>query len=60
MAESKAYLTLCVEEAEETMKELRAALARAGIILPSLRIDPTSLTREAPCPLIELEGGGRA
>ncbi|MFG2497074.1 hypothetical protein ACGFSB_02490 [Streptomyces sp. NPDC048441] len=56
MAESKAHSTLCVEEAEETMKELRAALARAGIILPSLRIDPTSWAREAPCPLIELGG----
>ncbi|MWA11014.1 hypothetical protein [Streptomyces sp. BA2] len=56
MAESKAHSTLCVEEAEETVKELRAALARAGIILPSLRIDPTSWAREAPCPLIELGG----
>lgn len=56
MAESKAHSTLCVEEAEETVKELRAALARAGIILPSLRIDPTSWAREAPCPIIELGG----
>ncbi|MEV0320507.1 hypothetical protein ACIBKX_04325 [Streptomyces sp. NPDC050658] len=56
MAENKAHAQVCVEEAEETMKELRAALARAGITLPSLRIDPTSLAREAPCPLIELGG----
>lgn len=56
------YSTLCVEEAEETVKELRAALARAGIILPSSRIDPTSWFREAPCPLIEWGGerGGPA
>ncbi|GJF20076.1 hypothetical protein AB0L50_16610 [Streptomyces flaveolus] len=44
----------CVEEAEDTVKELRAALVRAGITLPSLGIDPVSLAREAPCPLIEL------
>ncbi|WP_055489926.1 hypothetical protein [Streptomyces sp. TP-A0356] len=38
------------------MKELRAALADAGITLPSLRLDPASLAREAPCPLVELGG----
>ncbi|MFI8876260.1 hypothetical protein [Streptomyces sp. NPDC055243] len=54
MAVSKVHSTQCVEEAEETVKELRAALARAGIILPSLRIDPTSWSRQAPCPHIEL------
>ncbi|AXE85772.1 hypothetical protein C1703_12225 [Streptomyces sp. Go-475] len=36
------------------MKELRAELAKAGIILPSLGLDPVSLAREAPCPLVEL------
>ncbi|MCX5557569.1 hypothetical protein [Streptomyces sp. NBC_00038] len=46
----------CVEEAEETVKELRAALANAGITLPSLGIDPASLAREAPCPRVELGG----
>nr|WP_079102291.1 hypothetical protein [Streptomyces sp. TP-A0356] len=46
----------CVEEAEEAVKELRAALADAGITLPSLRLDPASLAREAPCPLVELGG----
>ena len=45
-----------VEEAEETVKELRAALANAGITLPSLRLDPASLARETPCPLVELGG----
>ncbi|GGX12040.1 hypothetical protein GCM10010321_28130 [Streptomyces chartreusis] len=44
----------CVEEAEEVVKELRAALEKAGITLPTLRIDPASLAREAPCPLVEL------
>ncbi|MEU9589552.1 hypothetical protein AB0D84_07420 [Streptomyces sp. NPDC048193] len=44
----------CAEEAEDTVKELRAALVKAGISLPSLGIDPVSLAREAPCPLIEL------
>lgn len=44
----------CVEEAEETVKELREALLAAGIKLPSLGFDPVSLAREAPCPLIEL------
>jgi len=43
-----------VEEAEESVKELREALANAGIKLPTLRIDPASLARETPCPLIEL------
>jgi len=46
----------CVEEAEETVKELRTALTNAGITLPSLRIDQASLAREAPCPRIELGG----
>ncbi|MEU3661709.1 hypothetical protein AB0E77_18430 [Streptomyces sp. NPDC032940] len=44
----------CAEEAEDTVEELRAALGTAGITLPSLGIDPVSLAREAPCPLIEL------
>jgi hypothetical protein len=38
------------------VKELRAALADAGISLPSLRIDPATLAHEAPCPLVELGG----
>ncbi|MFF3910147.1 hypothetical protein ACFYZJ_30180 [Streptomyces sp. NPDC001848] len=38
------------------MKELRAALAGVGITLPSLRLDPASLARETPCPLVELGG----
>ena len=46
----------CVEEAEETVKELRAVLANAGITLPSFRLDPASVAREAPRPLVELGG----
>ncbi|MDL5201485.1 hypothetical protein [Streptomyces sp. ALI-76-A] len=48
------HSALCVEEAEDTVKELRAALLIAGITLPSLGIDPVSLAREVPCPLVEL------
>ncbi|GGW41257.1 hypothetical protein [Streptomyces griseoloalbus] len=48
------HSALCAEEAEEVVKELRAALAEAGISLPSLGLDPVSLAREAPCPLVEL------
>ncbi|WP_158708877.1 hypothetical protein [Streptomyces sp. NRRL S-920] len=55
-AESKRHAVACVEQAEETLRELRAALARAEITLPSLRIDPATIAREAPCPLIELGG----
>lgn len=43
-----------VEEAEEAVKELRAALKDAGITLPTLRLDLQSIAREAPRPLIEL------
>ncbi|MEU1002875.1 MULTISPECIES: hypothetical protein [Streptomyces] len=48
------HSALCVEEAEDAVKELRAELAEAGITLPSLGLDPVSLAREAPCPLVEL------
>jgi hypothetical protein len=47
------HSALCVEEAEDAVKELRAELAKAGITLPSLGLDPVSLVREAPCPLVE-------
>ncbi|WP_328560363.1 hypothetical protein [Streptomyces coelicoflavus] len=48
------HSALCVEGAEDTVKELREVLAEAGITLPSLGLDPVSLAREAPCPLVEL------
>lgn len=47
------HSALCAEEAEEVVKELRAVLAKAGIVLPPLGPDPVSLAREAPCPLVE-------
>ncbi|MFE4047997.1 hypothetical protein [Streptomyces sp. YIM B13518] len=47
------HSAFCVEEAEDVVKELRAALAKAGISLPSPGLDPVSLAREAPCPLVE-------
>ncbi|MYS95375.1 MULTISPECIES: hypothetical protein [Streptomyces] len=50
------HSALCAEEAEDAVKELRAELAKAGIILPSLGLDPVSLAREAPCPLMESGG----
>ncbi|BCL30765.1 hypothetical protein GCM10017557_56240 [Streptomyces aurantiacus] len=48
------HSTVCVEQAEETVKELREVLAAAGIKLPTLGIGPANLAREAPCPLVEL------
>jgi hypothetical protein len=48
------HSALGVEEAEDTVDELRAALLVAGITLPSLGLDPGSLARETPCPLVEL------
>ncbi|CAL9530699.1 hypothetical protein SUDANB6_04049 [Streptomyces sp. enrichment culture] len=36
------------------VEELRAALAKAGITLPSLGLDPVSLARQTPCLLVEL------
>ncbi|MER5442513.1 hypothetical protein [Streptomyces sp. NPDC002790] len=54
VTEQSKHAALCVEEAEETVETLRAALAGAGIVLPSLGIDPGSIARSAPCPLVEL------
>ncbi|MEV5610188.1 hypothetical protein [Streptomyces sp. NPDC052225] len=48
------HAAVCVEEAEETVEKLRAALTGAGIVLPSLALDPGSIARAAPCPLVEL------
>ena len=38
------------------MKELRAALEKAGITLPSPLMDPASSAREASCPRVEWGG----
>jgi hypothetical protein len=43
-----------VVEAEYTVRELRTALARAGITLPSLGLDPLMIARDVPTPLVEL------
>jgi hypothetical protein len=50
------HSALCVEEAEVTVKELRAALEKAGITLPSPRTAPASSAREASCPRVEWGG----
>ncbi|WP_240802895.1 hypothetical protein [Streptomyces sp. A1499] len=55
-SESKRHAEACVEQAEETLRELRTALAGRGITLPSLRIDAATIAREAPCPRIEFGG----
>ncbi|MFF7485380.1 hypothetical protein ACH4MW_10850 [Streptomyces luteogriseus] len=47
------HSALCAEEAEDAVKELRAELAKAGIILLSRGLDPVSFAREARCPLVE-------
>ncbi|MGA5556663.1 hypothetical protein [Streptomyces lavendulocolor] len=43
-----------VQDAEEAVTELRAALERAGIRLPSLGVDPVTCAAEVPRPLVEL------
>lgn len=43
-----------IREAEATGDALCAALAGAGIVLPSVRIDPVSCAYDVPRPLIEL------
>ncbi|MFF5402457.1 MULTISPECIES: hypothetical protein [Streptomyces] len=48
------HSAMCVQEAEDAVQELRGALASAGIVLPSLGLDPVMLARESPCPLVEL------
>ncbi|MEU5214342.1 hypothetical protein [Streptomyces sp. NPDC020742] len=43
-----------IDEAEAACDELADALRRAGIVLPSLGVDPMSYTYERPAPLVEL------
>lgn len=43
-----------LEEAETALGELREALTRAGITLPSLRLDTASYAEVNPRPLVEL------
>ncbi|MFI1437491.1 hypothetical protein [Streptomyces lydicus] len=41
-------------EARAACDELAAALRQAGIVLPSLGVDPVSCARPSPRPLVEL------
>ncbi|MFF8829485.1 hypothetical protein [Streptomyces sp. NPDC015131] len=43
-----------VDDAKEAVAELRAALERAGITLPSLGLDAVTCAAEPPRPLVEL------
>ncbi|WP_407287479.1 hypothetical protein [Streptomyces sp. BP-8] len=43
-----------MDEAEAACGELAELLRRAGIVLPSLGVDPVAYTREHPYPLVEL------
>ena len=43
-----------IDEAEAVCDELAAVLHRAGIVLPSLSVDPMSYTCQRPLPLVEL------
>ncbi|MFF3643865.1 hypothetical protein [Streptomyces sp. NPDC002564] len=40
--------------AEEAVRQLRAGLTRAGVTLPSLRVDPLTAAGEGALPLVEL------
>lgn len=42
-----------IKEAEVAVGELREVLARIGVTLPSLRLDPISCAYERPRPLVE-------
>ncbi|MEU5921232.1 hypothetical protein ACWEPZ_09535 [Streptomyces sp. NPDC004288] len=46
--------TSAVGTAQDAVAELREALARAGITLPSLGLDVVTLAAEPPRPLVEL------
>lgn len=43
-----------VEKAEDIVQELRTALGQQGIKLPSLGVDPLTVVRDEPTPLVEL------
>ena len=40
--------------AEDVVNRLRSALDAAGVVLPSLRVDPLTAAGEEPYPLVEL------
>ncbi|MFC8127060.1 hypothetical protein [Streptomyces sp. NPDC057302] len=43
-----------VRAVEDAVRQLRAGLERAGITLPSLRMDPLTAAAEGALPLVEL------
>ncbi|MDN3295658.1 hypothetical protein QWM81_16680 [Streptomyces ficellus] len=43
-----------ISDAEDAVAELRVALERAGIVLPSLGLDPVTSAAEPARPLVEL------
>ncbi len=43
-----------VREAEELVARLRGGFAGVGVVLPSLRIDPVSISGDEPVPLLDL------
>ncbi|MER5973927.1 hypothetical protein ABT112_30155 [Streptomyces sp. NPDC002055] len=43
-----------VHVVEETLGELRAELGEAGVVLPSLRVDPVSWAAQDVPPLVDL------
>ncbi len=43
-----------VRAAEDAVARLRSGLARVGVKLPSLRIDPVSCAGNEPAPLVDL------
>ncbi|MGW6058322.1 hypothetical protein [Streptomyces sp. NPDC055189] len=43
-----------VRAVEDAVRQLRAGLERAGVTLPSLRMDPLTASAEGALPLVEL------
>ncbi|MGW1889912.1 hypothetical protein ACWCP6_06535 [Streptomyces sp. NPDC002004] len=43
-----------VRAAEEVVEQLRQGLRRAGVVLPSLCVDPLTVAAAEPLPLVEL------
>ncbi|MEV8317216.1 hypothetical protein AB0Q95_23915 [Streptomyces sp. NPDC059900] len=43
-----------VRAVEDAVRQLRAALERAGVTLPSLRMDPLTAAADGALPLVEL------
>jgi hypothetical protein len=54
MARERPAAAETLRQADTVRAELNAALADAGVPLPSLRVDPLSWAEEEPRPLIEL------